>query len=303
LEKVSAKSSARLSAGDFMLLVVAAFWGATYLVVKELGNIGSITGMMALRFVIASAALWIYWAIKRVKFQKPEWLLGIGFGITHTIVLNLEAQSVHYTSATNGGLIVALSIVAVPILESAWRKNWLPAKFFLATLIALIGVFMLIIGNGFVKPNIGDLLMMIAMILRTIHFVALGHFTQGKNYSPVNLTLVMITTSGVIMSAINPSGAIQTAMQYNAKDWSLMLFLALLCTAAAFIGMNWAVKHTSASRTSLLLGTEPVWSTIIATLVGGELMGPVGLIGALLIVGGTYWGQAVETRHRLAPSI
>lgn len=282
-----------------MLLVVAAFWGATYLVVKELGNVGSITGMMAIRFVIAAGALWLYWLIKRDKFQKQEWLLGIAFGFTHTIVLNLEAQSVHYTSATNGGLIVALSIVAVPILESAWRKNWLPRNFFIATLVALIGVFLLIIGNGFVQPNIGDFLMFIAVILRTIHFVALGHFTQGKSYSPVNLTIVMITTSGVIMMLINPVGAVETAMQYNAKDWSIMLFLALFCTAAAFIGMNWAVKHTSASRTSLLLGTEPVWSTLIATSIGGELMGPIGAIGALLIIGGTYWGQAIETRHRL----
>jgi drug/metabolite transporter (DMT)-like permease len=109
----------------------------------------------------------------------------------------------------------------------------------------------------------------------------------------------MVSTSGVIMALWNPVGAVETALQYNIKDWLIMLFLALFCTAAAFIGMNWAVKHTSASRTSLLLGTEPVWSTIIATVIGGELMGPVGAIGALLIIGGTYWGQAIETRHRL----
>ena len=282
-----------------MLLVVAAVWGSTYLVVKQLGNVGEITGMMALRFAIASAALWIYWAFTRTKFQKAEWLLGIAFGISQIIVLNLEAQSVHYTSATNGGLIIALSIVAVPILESAWRKNWLPLKFFIATLVALVGVFFLIIAKGFVTPNIGDIFMLIAVALRTVHFVALGIFTQGKSYSPVNLTIVMVSTSGVIMLFINPIGAIKNALLYTPFDWSMMLFLALICTSAAFIGMNWAVKHTSASRASLLLGTEPVWSTIVAVLIGGELMGPVGALGALLILGGTFWGQAIETRHRL----
>ena len=296
---MTTKSSARLSAGDFMLLVVAAVWGSTYLVVKQLGNVGEITGMMAVRFVIAAAALWIYWAFTRTKFQKPEWILGIAFGISQSIVLNLEAQSVHFTSATNGGLIIALAIVAVPILESAWRKNWLPANFFVATLVALIGVILLIIGNGFVQPNIGDVLMLIAVALRTIHFVALGIFTQGKDYSPVNLTVVMVSTSALIMLCVNPSGAITNTLLYTPFDWSLMLFLALICTSAAFIGMNWAVKHTSASRASLLLGTEPVWSTIVATLIGGELMGPIGAVGALLILGGTYWGQAIETRHRL----
>jgi len=289
---------AKLNAGDLLLLVIAAFWGATYLVVKELGNAGSISGLMAIRFVVAAAGLWAYWFFHRSPFTKAEWLLGVAFGVSQTLVLNLEAYSVHFTSATNGGLIIALAIVTVPILESAWRKNWLPYQFFIATLIALIGLFLLIMGNGFVKPNIGDLLMLVAMVLRTFHFVILGRTTQGKPVSPANLTTVMVTTSGVLMLVTNPIAAWQTASNYNGYDWSLMIFLSLFCTSFAFIGMNWAVKHTSASRTSLLLGTEPIWSTILATVLGGELIGPVGVLGALLIVGGTYWGQALEAKHR-----
>ena len=293
------KSSARFSAGDFMLLVVAAFWGATYLVTKDLGNVGAIGGMLAIRFTIAAAALWIFALfIQRDRFQKQEVVMGFVFGLSQTIVLNLEAQSVHFTSATNGGLIIGVSIITVPILESAWRRNWLPKSFFLATLIALVGLVLLVVGNGLVQPNIGDLLMFIAMVIRTFHFVILGHLTQGKSYSPVNITTMMVTTSGVVMLVLNPVAAIQTAISYNANNWWTMLFLALLCTSFAFIGMNWAVKNTSASRASLLLGTEPVWSTILAVTIGGELIGPLGVIGALLIIGSTYWGQAIETRHR-----
>ena len=296
---MSSKSPARFSAGDFMLLVVAAFWGATYLVVKDLGNAGSIGGMMAIRFVIAAVGLWVYWLYKRDKFQKQEWIMGIAFGLSQTIVLNLEAWSVHITSATNGGLIIALAIITVPILESAWRKNWLPYKFFIATSVAVIGLALLIMGNGFVQPNIGDLFMFIAMVLRTFHFVILGRLTQGKSYSPVNLTTVMVSTSGLIMLLLNPVEAVHTASNYNAGNWTSMLFLSLLCTSFAFIGMNWAVKHTSASRASLLLGTEPVWATIVAVSVGGELIGFVGALGAVLVIGATYWGQAIESKHRL----
>lgn len=296
---MSSKSPARFSAGDFMLLVVAAFWGATYLVVKDLGNAGSIGGMMAIRFVIAAVGLWIYWLYKRDKFQKQEWFMGIAFGLSQTVVLNLEAWSVHITSATNGGLIIALAIITVPILESAWRKNWLPYKFFIATSVAVIGLALLIMGNGFVQPNIGDLFMFIAMVLRTFHFVILGRLTQGKSYSPVNLTTVMVSTSGLIMLLLNPVEAVNTALNYNAGNWTSMLFLSLLCTSFAFIGMNWAVKHTSASRASLLLGTEPVWATILAVSVGGELIGFVGALGAVLVIGATYWGQAIESKHRL----
>ena len=297
---MSKKSPARIGAGDFLLLLVAAFWGATYLVTKELGNYGSIEGLLAIRFTIAALALWLFaLLIQKDKFNKREWLLGFLFGISQTVVLNLEAQSVHYTSATNGGLIIGVSIITVPILESIWRRNWLPKTFFVATVVALIGLVLLVMGNGFVEPNLGDLLMFIAMVIRTFHFVILGHQTQGKNVSPVNFTTIVVTTSGTLMLILNPMAAIETAATYGPNQWWIMLFLALLCTAFAFIGMNWAVKHTSASRASLLLGTEPVWSTILATIVGGELMGPAGAIGALLIIGATYWGQAIESRHRL----
>jgi drug/metabolite transporter (DMT)-like permease len=136
------------------------------------------------------------------------------------------------------------------------------------------------------------------MVIRTFHFVILGHLTQGKSYSPVNITTIMVSTSGLVMLVIKPVEAMQTASSYNTSNWLTMIFLALLCTSFAFIGMNWAVKHTSASRASLLLGTEPVWSTILAVVIGGELIGPMGVIGALLIIGGTYWGQAIESRHR-----
>ena len=296
---MSTKSSARFSAGDFMLLVVAAFWGATYLVVKDLGNAGSIGGLMAIRFVVAAVGLWVYWLFKRDKFQKQEWIMGVAFGLSQTVVLNLEAWSVHFTSATNGGLIIALAIITVPILESAWRKNWLPFNFFIATSVALLGLVLLIMGNNFVQPNIGDLFMFIAMVLRTFHFVILGRLTQGKSFSPVNLTTIMVSTSGLIMLTLNPGEAIHTAENYNLGNWGSMLFLSLLCTSFAFIGMNWAVKHTSASRASLLLGTEPVWATIIAVIIGGELIGVIGVIGAALVIGATYWGQAIESKHRL----
>jgi len=93
----------RFGMGDFMLLLVAAFWGATYLAVKVLGNSGSIPGMMAIRFVLAAAALWIYWAIRRERITRTELAFGTIFGVSQTVVLNLEALSVHYTSATNGG--------------------------------------------------------------------------------------------------------------------------------------------------------------------------------------------------------
>jgi drug/metabolite transporter (DMT)-like permease len=291
-----------ISRGDFLLLLVAAVWGGSYLAVKQLGESGSTTALMTLRFIPAAIFLWLFWLKNRTPFTRPELVMSLGFGISQVIILNMEAVSVHLTSATNGGLIVSLAIILTPIAEGALSRNWLPPRFFLATVIAVLGVGLLIVGNGFVAPNLGDFIMLGAALLRTMHFALAGKFTQGKPVSALNLTVLQVTVSAVVMCFINPLETLQAAASYSAYDWWLILFLSLFCTALGFIGMSWGIKHTSASRTSLLLGTEPVFSTLIAVWFGGELMGPVGALGGALIVGATYWGQSIETKHRLASS-
>jgi drug/metabolite transporter (DMT)-like permease len=58
------------------------------------------------------------------------------------------------------------------------------------------------------------------------------------------------------------------------------------------------VQRTSASRASLLLGTEPVWAVAIGILLAGEHLTVPAAIGAVLMLTGTTWGQSIERRHR-----
>lgn len=61
-------------------------------------------------------------------------------------------------------------------------------------------------------------------------------------------------------------------------------FLGLLCSVFAFVVQLWAVRRTSATRASILTGTEPVWALAVGVAVGGEAVGAPGLVGAALIV-------------------
>ncbi|MCF2527971.1 EamA family transporter [Yinghuangia soli] len=67
------------------------------------------------------------------------------------------------------------------------------------------------------------------------------------------------------------------------------------------MAQTWAVQRTSASRATLLLGTEPVWAVAVGAGVGGEALTAVTGLGAATVVAGTYWGQAIERRHRAGP--
>ncbi len=65
----------------------------------------------------------------------------------------------------------------------------------------------------------------------------------------------------------------------SASGWIDVLFLGLLCSVFAFVVQLWAVRRTSATRASILMGTEPVWALAVGVAVGGEAVGAPGWSG------------------------
>ncbi len=87
-------------------------------------------------------------------------------------------------------------------------------------------------------------------------------------------------------------------MDAGVATWLQLVYLALFCSVFAFLAQTWAVQRTSASRASLLLGTEPVWAVAIGILLAGERLTVPAAIGAVLMLTGTTWGQSIERTHR-----
>lgn len=75
----------------------------------------------------------------------------------------------------------------------------------------------------------------------------------------------------------------------GAGEWTGLLFLSVLCTLFAFLVQMWAVRRTSPSRVSLLLGTEPLWAAAAGIALGRERLGALGLAGGALVLSGTAW--------------
>ena len=122
--------------------------------------------------------------------------------------------------------------------------------------------------------------------------------TRGKDFSSLRLTLVQSGVCAIIFTTFGFRQVVHAVPNYNANDWSGILYLSLICTVFAFLAQTWAIRRTSPSRASLLLGTEPVWAVLVAIIIGGESLTALGVIGGLLILSGTYFGEGIETKHR-----
>ncbi len=290
----------RFSKVDVLLLATAIFWGGSYLAAKDLTEHASVNSILAFRFTAAAVIMTLIVLARGNKFSRADWQLGALYGVAVGTIMQIETNGIKLTSATNAGLIISLTIIFTPILESLWSRSWLPRKFFIAAVGAIVGVALLVSGNGFKEPNLGDALMLGAAILRAITTTAQGKLAEGRKVSSFNVTVVQLSVCGLSYLALDFGGTVKLVNEFETQQWLNMAFLVLLCTVFGFVALQYGILRTSPSRASLLLSTEPIWAVLTATVFGGEQLFFVGFIGAALIIGCSYWGLGIENRHRLA---
>ncbi|MFJ7077345.1 DMT family transporter [Streptomyces sp. NPDC098781] len=288
---------------DAVLLLVALVWGSSYLSAQTATAALPVLLVLFARYALSAVTCLGLLASQRRgqrRWTREELRAGVPLGVTQAAVLIVETYGVAHTSAANAGLIISLTIVLTPLLDRGGRRGTLPPAFFAATAVCVLAVGLLMSGNGFHSPRLGDLLMLGAALIRAVHVALVGRFTSGRAVRPAHLTTVQ-TLVGTALFLPVAAHDLPALVRADPATWAQLLYLALFCSVFAFLAQTWAVQRTSASRASLLLGTEPVWAVAVGVALGGEHLTPLTFLGAALMVAGTYWGQAVERTHRGAP--
>jgi drug/metabolite transporter (DMT)-like permease len=270
---------------DLVLLLVAVVWGSSYLAAKTATGSAPVLTVLFLRYAISAVALLpLVRGIRRTELRS-----GLILGLTQAAVLVLETYGVTHTSAANAGLIISLTLVLTPLLDG----RGLPPRFYVAAGICMVAVGLLVSSHGLHTPGLGDLLMLAAAVVRAGHVTLVGRLSKGSR--PLPLTTVQ-TMVGTVLFA--PVGITHLPVHAGTGAWLQLVYLALFCSVFAFLAQTWAVQRTSASRASLLLGTEPIWAVVIGLGLGDEHLTALAAIGAVLMLAGTTWGQSIERKHR-----
>ncbi|MFD9093627.1 DMT family transporter [Streptomyces collinus] len=279
---------------DLPVLLVAAFWGASYLAAKDVTTARTVLAVLVLRFALALPVLAVAgWRSLRA-LTGAQWRGAALLGLILSGIFLLETYGVVHTSATNAGLVISLTMIFTPLAEAAAERTRPTPPFLGAAALSVLGVVLLTQGAGFTRPSLGDLLMLLAALARTLHVLVMSRLRAVRGAGALPLTTVQLGTA-VAVFAVLSAGTGQApwaaAAGFGARQWAGLLFLAVLCTLVAFFVQMWAVRRTSPSRVGLLLGTEPLWAAAAGIALGGDRLGAVGLAGGALVLVGTAWGR------------
>lgn len=281
---------------DLPVLLVAVVWGASYLAAKDITTAQTVVAVLVLRFAIVLPVLAAVGRRKLRALNAAQWRGAGMLGLVLSVIFLLETYGVVHTSATNAGLIISLTMIFTPLAEAAVTRTRPSRAFLGAAGLSVGGVVLLTQAGGFTTPSLGDLLMLLAAVARTVHVLAMSRVKSVQGADALSLTTVQLGGAVVvfaILAAMPGTGPAPwtVAAGFGPREWAGLVFLSLFCTLFAFFVQMWAVRRTSPSRVSLLLGTEPLWAAAAGMAIGGERLGAVGVLGGVLVLAGTSWGR------------
>ncbi|HEX6757149.1 MAG TPA: DMT family transporter [Propionibacteriaceae bacterium] len=278
------------------LLVMAAAWGSTFILIKDVVSRIPVVDLLAVRFAIASLALGIIVG-PRIKISRDVLTKGALLGLLYGSAQILQTAGLAHTAASVSGFVTGLYVVATPLIAAVILRRRIAGVTWLAVLLAMTGLAILSL-RGFTL-GYGELLTVIAALLYARHIVALGHISTPQTAMSLSLVQLIVITLVCAAAAWWPtagSGGTGIQLPETGHDWLVVLYLALIAGALTMVLQTWAQAHIEPSRAAVIMAMEPVWAAAFAVAFGGESITARMVIGGLAIVSAMYLVEQPDRR-------
>jgi drug/metabolite transporter (DMT)-like permease len=284
-----------------LLLLLTAIWGWTFPMVKDAVAEYGVLSFLAVRFVISALVL------APLGARSLTWStvrLGGAIGLVLSAAYLLQTFGVHYTTATNCGLITGLFVIFAIVLNRVVFHVYVGRLVKSAVAVSLAGL-LLLTGTGPTPPNWGDGLTLAAAACYGLQIVLLDRY--AKRHVATALALVQVITAAAVFvlvwAAMGLSGCAAPRLAWpSSQVWLALLITSVLATAFGFYVQTLVQQHLPAVRTAMIFTLEPVFAAVFGYLLAGDRLTGLQMVGAALMVaaamasevGQAYWASRVS---------
>lgn len=277
--------------GAICLSLAASIWGGMYVVSKYVLDFIPPLTLVWLRFIIAFVVLYAILKIaekkqkKKVTIRKKDWLLfaWIGF-IGYFISITCQFIGTKLSDAHTGSLVTSATPAFMVIFAAIILKEKLTARRLLSTIIATIGVIIVIgwdieIGSYFIGT--------IILVGAAITWALLSIYVK---IASAQFSSLVITTYAIFFSLffITPFmiWELQSTFIGTVNTYVILgvLYLGIVSTAGAFFLWNKGLELMDASIGSLFFFFQPIVGSLLGWLLLNETLNSNFFIGGILIV-------------------
>jgi drug/metabolite transporter (DMT)-like permease len=256
-------------------------WAASTVIVKSSDVSG--TTFAVCRLWIGVAALWLVGLATGHRPTREVWRATLVPGVLFAANIALFFEALQRSTVANVTLITSIQPALVFVVAgrlfgeriTSWDVGWTAAS--------LAGIGLVVAGSAS-EPGwhpSGDVFALLAILIWTVFFLAskrirtttgtIEYFTAVLGVAAVALTPAMIFGGG---SFIDPS----------ARDWLLIVIVAIGPGTAGHLLVTWAHKHVDVSLSSVIGVAQPVLAASGAALFLGEDLVLLQVVGGIITI-------------------
>ncbi|WP_437714330.1 DMT family transporter [Sorangium sp. So ce448] len=197
------------------------------------------------------------------------------------------------TTATNIGLIYAVSPVIIILLSRAMFGERLSRRQGLGTALALAGVLVIVLRGDpaallALSFSTGDLMILGAAISWALYTVLLKRWPDPLGVQ-ARLTAIALAGAILLLPLLGWELASRGAPHFDLRTIATVLTLVLVPGVGAYATYGYITEHLGPSRTGLLLYLSPVYTAVLAWLLLGEAFALYHWLGAALVLPGLFF--------------
>ncbi|MBM9500299.1 DMT family transporter [Leptospira sp. 201903071] len=284
-----------LRSGKFVneaaLVFCTLIWGGTFTMTIFGLRDTSPSVFLGLRFGIASL---IFLPFAWKEFRKGKfWYPGAFFlGMFLFLGFACETVGLKTTTATKSSFLIGTLVVITPFLESVLKRK-IPSKGnLLGALVVFAGICLIFLGEsgkeGSLQIATGDWITLGGALFFSLYIIQMDRVSSG---TPIGVSVFYQSfTAGlfafVSVIVLHLTGLEELRLDFNTRLIPGVLYNALLASVLTTFLQTKFQRFVSPTRVGIIFSLEPVFSTIIAYFLLGEISGPIRIAGCSVVFAG-----------------
>jgi drug/metabolite transporter, DME family len=279
---------------DFLLIVCASISWGTVGIANQAIYAHVTTNALSLAFLRLAIAAplfflarWIFPDQRSLPIKHRDKAVMMVMGGLQALYQSCYSAAIPYAGVTVSTLIALCAAPVIVALVSALiiRKP-LPPITLIALASALGGTILLVATPshliGKTSVSLAGVLLAFLAACGYAGFILCGRLLTDRCH-PLQVNSIAFGTGALLLFLFAlPTGLV---VAYPARDWLILLYLGCIPTALAYGLFQVGMRSLSATVVSIVTLFEPLTAAFLAWILFGEKLGPLGLLGAIFLVG------------------
>lgn len=264
---------------DLSLVLIALFWGFSFVAMKNALDSFPTFWLLVLRFSSASMLMCVIFWRRIISITREDVHAGIVVGFFLFLGYATQTLGLNYTTPGKQAFLTSTYVVIVPILSWGLRRIFPGAISFVASLVCLVGMAFLTLQEN-ATIGIGDMLTFVCAIFFALHIIVIEYYVADRD--PLILTTLQIMMVALLSLPVALLFESWPGIQGGSGLWSIA-YTVILCTVIAFAVQNTAQKYTPSTHAAILLSLESVFGAFAGIYFMNEVFTPRMVVGCSLI--------------------